>query len=75
MYSKCNDALDVIIHNIETMTMIVSSDRSSLYSVNVLLYRVIFLTGSALKVRSVGDGKIPTKKVKVRVSHRENMSS
>ena len=36
-------------------------------------YRVTFLTGPALKVLSVGDGKIPTKKVKVRVSHRENM--
>ena len=38
-------------------------------------YRVIFLTGSALKVLIVGVGKIPTKKVKVRVSHRENMKS
>ena len=38
-----------------------------------LNYRVTFLTGPALKVLSVGDGKIPTKKVKVRVSHRENM--
>ena len=38
-----------------------------------LYYRVTFLTGPALKVLSVGDGKIPTKKVKVRVSHRENM--
>ena len=36
-------------------------------------YRVIFLTGPALKVLSVGDGKNPTKKVKVRVCHRENM--
>ena len=36
-------------------------------------YRVFFLTGSAPKVLSVGDGKIPTKKMKVRVSHRENM--
>ena len=36
-------------------------------------YRVSFLTGPALKVLSVGDGKIPTKKVKVRVSYRENM--
>ena len=31
----------------------------------ITLYRVIFLTGPALKVRSVGDGKVPTKKVKV----------
>ena len=31
------------------------------------------LQGPALKVLSVGDGKIPTKKVKLRVSHRENM--
>ena len=30
-------------------------------------YRVVFLTGSALKVLSVEDGKIPTKKVKVGV--------
>ena len=29
------------------------------------LYRVIFFTGPALKVLSVGDGKIATKKVKV----------
>ena len=29
-----------------------------------IFYRVIFLTGSALKVLSVGDGKIPTKKGK-----------
>ena len=29
------------------------------------IYRVTFLTGPALKVLSVGDGKIPTKKVKV----------
>ena len=29
-----------------------------------------FLTGSAQKVLSVGDGKIPTKKVKVRECHR-----
>ena len=36
-------------------------------------YRVVFLTGSALKVLSVGSGKIPTKKVKVRVCHRENV--
>ena len=36
-------------------------------------YRVVFLTGSALKVLSVGDGKISTKKVKVRISHRENV--
>ena len=28
---------------------------------------VFFLTGSALKVLSVGDGKIPTKKMKVSV--------
>ena len=28
-------------------------------------YRVVFLTGPALKVLSVEDGKIPTKKVKV----------
>ena len=34
-------------------------------------YRVVFLTGSALKVLSAGDGKIPNKKVKVRVCHRE----
>ena len=34
-----------------------------------------FFTGSALKVLNVGDGKIPTKRVKVRVSHRENMKS
>ena len=39
------------------------------------LYRVTFLTGPALNVLSVGDGKIPTKKVKARVSHRENMKS
>ena len=31
------------------------------------LYRVVFLTGSALNVLSVEDGKIPTKKVKVGV--------
>ena len=37
------------------------------------IYRVVFLTGSALKVLSVGYGKITTKKVKVRVYHRENM--
>ena len=36
-------------------------------------YRVIFLTGPALKVLSVGDGKIPTKKVKVRECHRNNV--
>ena len=30
-----------------------------------LFYRVIFLTGPALKVLSVGDGKNPTKKMKV----------
>ena len=36
-------------------------------------YRVVFLTGSALKVLSVGSGKIPTKKVKVRECHRENV--
>jgi hypothetical protein len=29
-----------------------------------------FFTGSALKVLSVGDGKIPSKKVKVEVSYR-----
>ena len=43
-----------------------------------LLYRMHyvqgdFLTGPALKVLSVGDGKIPTKKVKVRVCPRENV--
>ena len=32
---------------------------------NTFIYRVTFLTGPALKVLSVGDGKIPTKKVKV----------
>ena len=32
---------------------------------------VFFLTGSAPKVLSVGDGKIPTKKVKVRECHRK----
>ena len=31
----------------------------------VLIYRVTFLTGPALKVLSAEDGKIPTKKVKV----------
>ena len=31
-------------------------------------YRVILLTGSALKVLSAGDGKISTIKVKVKVS-------
>ena len=31
---------------------------------------MIFFTGSALKVLSVGDGKIPSKKVKVEVSYR-----
>ena len=31
-----------------------------------------FLPGSALKVLRVRDGKIPTKKVKVKVSFREN---
>ena len=31
----------------------------------------VFLTGAALKVLSVGDGKIPMKKVKVRICHRE----
>ena len=36
-----------------------------------LIYRVTFLTGPALKVLSVGYGKIPTKKVKVRLCHRE----
>ena len=35
------------------------------YIWNQQYYRVIFLTGSALKVLSVGDGKIPSKKVKV----------
>ena len=30
-----------------------------------------FLTGSAVKVLSAGDGKIPNKKVKVTVCHRE----
>ena len=30
-----------------------------------VFYRVTFLTGPALNVLSVGDGKIPTKKVKV----------
>ena len=34
------------------------------------IYRVVFFTGSALKVLSAGDGKIPNKKVKVRVCHR-----
>ena len=34
---------------------------------NASLYRVIFLNGPALKVLSVGDGKVPTKKVKVLV--------
>ena len=29
-------------------------------NVEVFMYRVVFLTGSALKVLSVGDGKIPT---------------
>ena len=37
------------------------------------IYRVTFLTGPALKVLSVGDGKIPTKKVKVRECHRNNL--
>ena len=32
---------------------------------DVKIYRVVFLTGPALKVLSVEDGKIPTKKVKV----------
>ena len=41
--------------------------------INLKSYRVFFLIGCALKVLSVRDGKIPTKKVKVRVSHRENM--
>ena len=36
-------------------------------------YRVVFMTGSALKVLSVEDGKIPTKKVKVRICHSENV--
>ena len=36
-------------------------------------YRVFFSKGPALKVLSVGDGKIPTKKVKVRVCHREDV--
>ena len=36
-------------------------------------YRVFFFTGPALKVLSVEDDKIPTKKVKVRVCHRENV--
>ena len=31
-----------------------------------------FLTGSALKVLSVEDGKIPTNKVKAKVCHGEN---
>ena len=39
----------------------------------VSIYRVFFLTGPALKVLCVGDGKIPTKKVKVMVCHRENV--
>ena len=39
----------------------------------VYRYRVVFLTGPALKVLSVEDGKIPTNKVKVRVCHRENV--
>ena len=37
-------------------------------------HSVVFWTGSALKVLGVGDGKIPTKKVKVRVCHRENVN-
>ena len=40
---------------------------------NSRIYRVIILTGRALKVLSVGDGKIPTKKVKVRECHRNNL--
>ena len=43
-----------------------------LCGISDIYYRVIFFTASALKVLSVGDGKIPTKKVKVKVSYREN---
>ena len=32
------------------------------FQIKLVLYRVIFLTGPALKVLSVEDGKIPTKK-------------
>ena len=38
-----------------------------------VIYRVFFSKGPTLKVLSVGDGKIPTKKVKVRVCHIEYM--
>ena len=38
---------------------------------HIYIQGVFFLTGSALKVLSAGDGKIPNKKVKVRVCHRE----
>ena len=43
-----------------------------LCGISDIYYRVIFFTASALKVLSVGDGKIPTKKVKAKVSYREN---
>ena len=36
-----------------------------------LVVQGVFFIGPALKVLSVEDGKIPAKKVKVRVSHRE----
>ena len=34
------------------------------FALNISIYRVFFLAGHALKVLSVGDGKIPTKKWK-----------
>ena len=40
----------------------VSDVSSDVVGFLVWWYRMIFLTGSALKVLSVGDGKIPTKK-------------
>ena len=42
----------------------VSDVSSEVVGFLVWWYRMIFLTGSALKVLSVGDGKIPTKKGK-----------
>ena len=40
---------------------------SVMFESQIPFYRVFFFTGSALKVLSVGDGKISTKKGKVRV--------
>ena len=74
-------ALPLSLYHSLLTTSFVSLQKSILPDLQlleeVLTYRVTFLTGPAQKSskspKSVGDGKIPTKKVKVRVSHRENM--